>query len=197
MTVNVLGEQDPRKQGLKPGADKTIRDLQIASESKIQENKDWNGSGIWSYLSLLHSESKIQENKDWNFTDWPPGNALSYPTRRARSKKTRIETSLKATPTLSSMNLGEQDPRKQGLKPATNATSGLSEVLGEQDPRKQGLKLGTIWTLPSAFHSRRARSKKTRIETFFSKHLIEVKYIITSESKIQENKDWNTITTTR
>ncbi len=63
----ILGEQDPRKQGLKPHitaeVGRSIRD----SESKIQENKDWNGH-IWKHwrLELWISESKIQENKDWN-----------------------------------------------------------------------------------------------------------------------------------
>ncbi len=37
-----LGEQDPRKQGLKPVHNFSGHTLYLASESKIQENKDWN-----------------------------------------------------------------------------------------------------------------------------------------------------------
>ncbi len=36
------------------------------SESKIQENKDWNGHWAPERNLSLDSESKIQENKDWN-----------------------------------------------------------------------------------------------------------------------------------
>ncbi len=63
----------------------------ICSESKIQENKDWNESAPDAQWALSGSESKIQENKDWNlqFAGLWPG---QFSSRRARSKKTRIET---------------------------------------------------------------------------------------------------------
>ncbi len=39
----------------------------LISESKIQENKDWNSISIGTSVSNFRdSESKIQENKDWN-----------------------------------------------------------------------------------------------------------------------------------
>ncbi len=37
-----LGEQDPRKQGLKPPSAFAGGGAKVISESKIQENKDWN-----------------------------------------------------------------------------------------------------------------------------------------------------------
>ncbi len=159
----VLGEQDPRKQGLKHGRH-LYGDEKIDSESKIQENKDWNiRSSCWNSSNTSDSESKIQENKDWNRRflyfwwiwraseskiqenkDW---NNIRMKriirvnsTRRARSKKTRIET------------------------------RAWCPYLSVPSPR-------------------RARSKKTRIET--GKMWLPVRPHTHSESKIQENKDWN------
>ncbi len=93
---------------------------------------------VWDTLARL-SESKIQENKDWN----------------------RISGILDLS---SSATLGEQDPRKQGLKLAEDNSTKYRSLLGEQDPRKQGLKQ-LYWAL--------------YLQSVFS------------ESKIQENKDWN------
>ncbi len=90
-----------------------------------------------------------------------------------------------------SQYLGEQDPRKQGLKRIV-ARARLTETpLGEQDPRKQGLKRKTDDRQNCNCTTRRARSKKTRIETDKAWRKLEKGF--GSESKIQENKDWNTV----
>ncbi len=67
VTQGVLGEQDPRKQGLKLGNVYEMPKCSICSESKIQENKDWNLYVPGAPGLNVNSESKIQENKDWNY----------------------------------------------------------------------------------------------------------------------------------
>ncbi len=110
-----LGEQDPRKQGLKPKAPDAARSSKTLGEQdpRKQGLKRWNLKAHW----------------------------MGMKTRRARSKKTRIETTDGTNWYLIGVNLGEQDPRKQGLKLQRR------RLHCPQD------------------RSRRARSKKTRIET--------------------------------
>ncbi len=186
-----------------------------SSESKIQENKDWNARACsptpWFFS---HSESKIQENKDWN--PWPSlwfyrclrrrlgeqdprKQGLKHAehpntVQRRNSSESKIQENkdwnwYSLVPSILSEDLGEQDPRKQGLKPFQLGQSQWCHTLGEQDPRKQGLKPKWPALRASHQHPRRARSKKTRIETW---SLVPVDQMaVHSESKIQENKDWN------
>ncbi len=92
--------------------------------------------------------------------------------------------------------LSEQHPREQGLKlkrpgPAVNYPV---TPLSEQHPREQGLKLtSSIWPrLP--WYAFRATSKRTRIETIPQWDFwIPVRLF---QSNIQENKDWNSVSST-
>ncbi len=232
----MLGEQDPRKQGLKlvfacfgcklhqtrrARSKKTrietrtkcqIRAFGDPSESKIQENKDWNMMALGIHRHYEGSESKIQENKDWNSSGSDekekrlslgeqdprkqglklyrfPRRIQDYSTRRARSKKTRIETK-------NMLMCGHLiQPRRARSKKTRIETWGLQWLahllaqLGEQDPRKQGLKRFSARPNPLQPPPRRARSKKTRIETRIVNGTPQE--VGNSESKIQENKDWN------
>jgi len=87
---------------------------------------------------------------------------------RAKSIKTRIETETYTKYTPAITKVLEQNPSKQGLKPSIFEEGQIIEhqVL-EQNPSKQGLKPRK----PSGrirFRLRfRAKSIKTRIETFF------------------------------
>ena len=67
------------------------------------------------------------------------GIACSCFDSRARSTKTRIETPRRqgARPLL---QIREQDPLKQGLKPHSTASREGKKQIREQDPLKQGLK---------------------------------------------------------
>jgi len=59
----------------------------------------------------------------------------------------------------------EQDPLKQGLKPALKLLQAIPMCIREQDPLKQGLKRvrKSLQLLRETYS--RARSTKTRIET--------------------------------
>ena len=92
-------------------------------------------------------------------------NYIYYAYSRARSTKTRIETSMQE-PRLSSKKIREQDPLKQGLKqPPVFLQEPLSRPIREQDPLKQGLKHETFSLNSFSRVDSRARSTKTRIET--------------------------------
>ncbi len=86
--------------------------------------------------------------------------------------------------------LGEQDPRKQGLKLVKIKTNMRAADLGEQDPRKQGLKHGGAYS--GGWGRQRSESKIQENKDWNYEDMIrEAPDPIYSESKIQENKDWN------
>ncbi len=138
--VGRLGEQDPRKQGLKLQMVGLVPSIMHSRRARSKKTRiETPCFPCWDILSSVISESKIQENKDWNVMP------VSSPFHTTQ--------------------LGEQDPRKQGLKRHVEMCPKPPERLGEQDPRKQGLKLVLGLNPRPAISSRRARSKKTRIET--------------------------------
>jgi len=95
------------------------------------------------------------------------------PYSRARSTKTRIETSQDSYIDLEFiLEIREQDPLKQGLKPSLGALWLPACLIREQDPLKQGLK-PFVYLLGRIFFSySRARSTKTRIETLIPETLL-------------------------
>ncbi len=139
VSVVDLGEQDPRKQGLKLNILQIIHvniETRRARSKKTRIETGWYRNCHFLFVYTRRARSKktrIETSKVWIMVDAPR-------TRRARSKKTRIETS-------------------------------------------------KVWIMVDAPRTRRARSKKTRIETRPQPR--GTPYDASSESKIQENKDWN------
>mgnify|MGYP006962354814 FL=1 len=134
-------------------------------QSNIQENKDWNSCiAIVALSFILLFQSNIQENKDWNMMNMIRNGLLSI--------------------------LSEQHPREQGLKlPICQLQCRLPSTLSEQHPREQGLKHQDLDEALHFLDAFRATSKRTRIET--STPLVAPYGIVSFQSNIQENKDWN------
>ena len=89
------------------------------------------------------------------------------PYSRARSTKTRIETLLPDNRRRLTSWIREQDPLKQGLKHINYGNYYFSMPnIREQDPLKQGLKPTSCSRSYIFTSDSRARSTKTRIETY-------------------------------
>ena len=161
-------------------------------QSNIQENKDWNSRGWETGGRSICFQSNIQENKDWN-TSSPLITTLSFEAFRATSKRTRIETLL--GPGLARM-------QRQTFR-ATSKRTRIETALVASDhgtvlPFRATSKRTRIETRNGEFRtatsgSFRATSKRTRIETPKSEFLVSD--IAHFQSNIQENKDWNFVST--
>ena len=135
----------------------------------------------------------------------------------ARSTKTRIETEFGFCTHLLILDIREQDPLKQGLKPSIDGGKCFFNSIREQDPLKQGLKRATPCSPIFSFCIREqdplkqglkphickikrqnnihswARSTKTRIETGSATLAIDPAFIREQDplkQGLKQHKKW-------